>query len=55
MEAASSPSKWTTGLKIVTFEDLDCFIAEMGEILENGFNNVTMKPNVDKWVVKIEK
>ena len=56
MDAASSPSRWTTGLKIVTFEDLDCFIAEMRKIQKLDSVNVTMKPNIiDKWYVKIEK
>ena len=33
IEAASSPRRWTTGLRIVTFVVLDCFIAEMETIL----------------------
>ena len=41
---------------MVTFEDLDCFIAEMRRKIKMRFYNVTMKPNIiDKWVDKIEK
>ena len=50
IEAASSPRRWTTGLRIVTLVVLDCFIAKIGNDAEylksrrerNG-NNCTEK------------